>query len=250
MSAAMAWLEPVERALDEVRGPVTIFFRDDDAGWADDRLWALLDRMDAAAMPIDLAVIPFALEPETAARLLERRAAVHGRLGLHQHGCRHENHEREGRPCELGPARPPGELRRDVLDGAARLAGLLPGAVDPIFTPPWNRCSPDTGPALLEAGITTLSREARATPLGTPGLRELPITVDWLKQRDGVRLAPPAIGRLVADAIVAGGPVGVMFHHAVMDDEELDRVGALLALLGSHPSAHPLTMREILEVPS
>lgn len=241
------WLEPVERALDGAGRPVTLFFRDDDAGWADDRLWALLDRMDAAAMPIDLAVIPFSLEAETAERLRRRHADAAGRLGLHQHGCRHTNHEASGRPCEFGPSRPAASVRADVLAGAERLARMLPGVLDPFFTPPWNRCSEETGAALREAGITVLSREAKAAPLGVPGLRELPITVDWLKRRDGVRLDPPAVGRLLADAIEAGGPVGVMFHHAEMDDGELDRVDELLALVATHPSARPLTMRDTLE---
>lgn len=244
----MSWLAPVVAALDAAAAPVPVFFRDDDAGWADDRLWALLDRMDAAAMPIDLAVIPLALEPDTASELRRRHAAAGGRLGLHQHGCRHENHQPDGRPCEFGPARTEPAIAADVAFGAAHLASLLPGLVEPFFTPPWNRCVPATGHALLEAGITALSREARATPLGIPGLRELPVSVDWLKRRDGVRLDPPAIGRLIAEAVAAGGPVGVMFHHAEMDDTELDRVAELLALVGSHRSALPLTMRETLEV--
>jgi hypothetical protein len=36
-------LEPVRDALDERDSPVTLFFRDDDAGWRTDRLRALLD---------------------------------------------------------------------------------------------------------------------------------------------------------------------------------------------------------------
>ncbi|MGH2949893.1 MAG: hypothetical protein ACRDPC_27135 [Solirubrobacteraceae bacterium] len=56
------------------------------------------------------------------------------------------------------------------------------------------------------------------------GLRELPVHVDF------ARLAPIEAGERLATAIAAGGPVGVMFHHAEMDDADLERAGELLAL--------------------
>jgi hypothetical protein len=73
------WLEPLRGALDAADRPVTFFSRDDDVGWADDRLWILLDRFASSRVPVDLAVIPAALTPE-AARLLRRRIA--GSRGL------------------------------------------------------------------------------------------------------------------------------------------------------------------------
>ena len=98
----MSWLDPVRRALDE--GPSTVFFRDDDAGWGDERLWALLDLFDRRALPVDLAVIPAELHPTLTAELTVRARA--GRVHLHQHGFAHVNHEPTGRKCEFGPARP------------------------------------------------------------------------------------------------------------------------------------------------
>ena len=41
-SRMSAWIEPIARALDERTLPLTVFFRDDDAGWSDERLFALL----------------------------------------------------------------------------------------------------------------------------------------------------------------------------------------------------------------
>ena len=67
--------------------------------------------------------------------------------------------------------------------------------MEPIFTPPWNRCTIDTGTALAELGFRVLSRESRAEPLGVPGLLELPIHIDW------VRLAPVELGDRIAGAI-------------------------------------------------
>jgi hypothetical protein len=36
------WLDPLRVALDEASGPVDFFVRDDDAGWDDERLFAML----------------------------------------------------------------------------------------------------------------------------------------------------------------------------------------------------------------
>ena len=51
------------RALDAASGPVPFFLRDDDAGWDDARLFALLDCTQQAGVPIDLAVIPQSTGP-------------------------------------------------------------------------------------------------------------------------------------------------------------------------------------------
>ena len=58
-----AWLDPVRAALDEATAPVRWWFRDDDAGWDDDALWALLDVFEAAGAGVDVAAIPMAVTP-------------------------------------------------------------------------------------------------------------------------------------------------------------------------------------------
>jgi hypothetical protein len=218
----MHWLDPVTAALDAAPAPVDVFFRDDDAGWGTERLLALLDVFARHDLPLDLAVIPTALDDALAAELLYRVAAQ--RLYLHQHGYAHQNHEPNGRKYEFGPHRSPTEQRHDIEAGAARLEELLGNAPEPIFTPPWNRCTAETGHALVELGFLVLSRESRAEPLGIDRLQEVPISVDWVKA--------DAIERL-ARAIGEGGRVGVMFHHAEMDAAELARADELLALLAS-----------------
>jgi hypothetical protein len=88
----------------------------------------------------------------------------------------------------------------------------------------------DEAPAPV-LGFSVLSREARAAPFGVPGLRELPVRIDW------VRLEPGEVAAALAAAIRSGEPVGVMLHHAQMDGADADRVGELLALLAGHPRA-------------
>lgn len=236
----MNWLDPVTRALDTASAPVPIFFRDDDAGWGTARLTTLLDLFAGWSLPVDLAVIPKELDA-----VLARELAARPEVGLHQHGLAHVNHEREGGKCEFGPTRGAAAQRRDIAEGRERLAELLGARVDPIFTPPWNRCTAATGRCLAELGFDVLSREARAAPLGVPGLCELPVCVDWFAHRHGERLSRPELGARIGGAMGAGAPVGVMFHHAVMDAGELRHAAELLAVVAGHERARPALMMEL-----
>lgn len=236
---AGTWLDRIQEALDGAHRPVGFFFRDDDVGWGDDRLWELLDLFAEHGLPADLAVIPDELTEGLARGLLARAESSPRRLGFHQHGFAHVNHEPVGRKHEFGPSRSTWLQRRDIAEGRKRLRDLLGPSVDPIFTPPWNRCTHATGRCLVELGFDVLSREARAAPFAIPGLVELPIRVDWFAHRKRVRLSPAEFGALVVTAIHEGGPIGVMFHHAVMDVHERAAAGALLALIAQHPMASP-----------
>ncbi len=238
-----AWLDPVRDALDAAPAPVPVFFRDDDAGWADRRLFALLDRFAAHGVPVDLAVIPRALTPGTA-RALHRRLRTE-RIGLHQHGLAHTDHE-AGTPgvrrCEFGPSRRTAVQVADVAAGRALLLDAFGAALDPVFTPPWNRCTPATGAALVTCGIVVLSRDAGAGRLGVPDLREVPVTLDWAGRTRGVPWTPAGRARRLAAQLRGGGPVGVMLHHAVLDESGRDEVAALLGLLARHGAAAPVPL--------
>ena len=237
---ASGLIAPLRAALDEAPAAVDFFLRDDDAGWDDERLYALLGIVEGRKLPIDLAVIPRALTPRLAEELALRTATCEGRLGLHQHGLAHANHERNGRKCEFGSSRERAMQRDDIRAGRERLEAALPGLVQPIFTPPWNRCTSVTGEVLRELGFRVLSRHASEGPLGIPGLAEIPVTVDWSHaKRAGVRLSFSELGELAAAEVRRGGPVGVNLHHAVMDRRERSRFDELCALLATHPMARP-----------
>jgi hypothetical protein len=218
-------------SLDESTQPVDVFFRDDDAGWEDERLLELIARFAACGLPLDLAVIPAELTPALADRL----ASTHA--GMHQHGFAHTNHQVEGRKCEFGPARDYDAQRADIAAGQERLRALLGDRVDPFFTPPWNRCTRDTGEALVSLGFTLLSREHRAEPLGL--LRELSVHLDV------ARLSPLELDERFAERVRAGGPVGVMFHHGVMAPEAMARASSLVAVLAAHENVVPRAMRDL-----
>jgi hypothetical protein len=171
-----AWLEPVARALDGRPHPLRVFVRNDDAGWCHPRLFALLDLFAREQFPVDLAVIPAAVDA-TLVTELAARAAV-SPIGLHQHGFRHANHEPTGRKCEFGAARDAATQRADLESGRVMLLEHFGDLIDPIFTPPWNRCSEATARCVRDMGLT-LSRDATAGTFPLDGLTECPIHVDW-----------------------------------------------------------------------
>lgn len=242
----MDWLAPLRQALDEAPAAVPVFFRDDDAGWDDGRLFALLDLFAHHRVPIDLAVIPAALTPPLARELAARADLAPGRLGLHQHGYCHANHEATGRKCEFGASRRLPEQWRDLEQGARLLREALGPRLDPIFTPPWNRCTPLTARCLAELGFAALSRDAGAEPLHRDGLAEIGVHIDWCKRRDGRRRPPEELAVDMAARARAGRSLGIMLHHAVMDDEDLDLLGPLLRLVAQHVNCRSRLMRQVV----
>jgi peptidoglycan/xylan/chitin deacetylase (PgdA/CDA1 family) len=246
MSRRATWLDPVIKALDAAHRPVDLFFRDDDVGWGDGRLSRLLDLFAMHALPVDLAVIPLELKAPLARDLCARAEAAPHMVSWHQHGFAHTNHEPTGRKCEFGVARAGWLQRRDIGEGQRRLSDLL-GSSDPIFTPPWNRCTPTTGRCLLELGFEVLSREARAVPLAIHGLVELPIQIDWFAHRKGVRLHPNEFGELLARVLERSGCVGLMLHHAAMNSAERAAANELLALFSAHDSVRARRMLELAQ---
>jgi len=230
-----AWLDPLRRALDAVPAPVTFFFRDDDAGWDDQRLLALLEVFETNAVPVDLAAIPTAMSSDLALALRARIEAAPQLVAVHQHGFAHVNHERDGRRYEFGPARPAASQWRDIDLGRRRLVDMLGPLAKPIFTPPWNRCTAVTGECLRELGFIALSRDAGARPLEIDGLCELPIRMDWAPHRKGKPVDRRELARLLSRHLQSPGPTGVMFHHALMDVADRAAVSELLGLLATHP---------------
>ena len=240
------WLDPVRRALDEAIEPVTFFFRDDDAGWSDERLFLLLDLFGRHGTPLDLAVIPTALTPALARRIAERVEAQPELIAAHQHGFAHINHEVEGRKCEFGPTRAAALLERDIRHGKHLLEEMLGALVQPIFTPPWNRCGKQTGECLIRLGFRVLSRDYSAEPLRLPGLLEMPVHVDWFARRKGEALKREQMGMLIAELMSDSDPVGIMFHHELMDEGERHAAGELLSLLSLHSRAKCRLMQELV----
>ncbi|WP_445369651.1 hypothetical protein ACH5Y9_11095 [Methylomonas sp. BW4-1] len=243
------WLVPVRAALDARERRLEIFFRDDDAGWDDGRLFDLLDCFQACQVPIDLAVIPQAISENLAEAVLGHWRRNSFMLGLHQHGYSHHNHESQGRKCEFGISRSEERQFKDLVAGKQQLERLFGSALDSIFTPPWNRCSQATADSLIKLGFQALSRNRGAAPLHTGRLLEIPVAIDWCGIR--IKSAQPwiALGQAIADSLHPphSVPLGIMLHHAVMDGDDLEHLQALLQLFREHPNTRCRLMRELLD---
>lgn len=241
----IAWLDPLRAALDREEQSTTWFFRDDDAGWADQHLYRMLDCFAEFGVAIDLAIIPTELHDQLAATLLERRQKSKDLLGLHQHGFSHTNYEVAGRKCEFGASRSFNQQHDDIARGANLLCERLGPAIDPIFTPPWNRCSAATVSTLRTLGFNALSRDVSAAPLLLQELVEIPVSIDWSKYCRGEAVDLAVIGDILAAAV--GLPrVGVMLHHAVMDQADLSALRELLQLISEHRSIQCMRMRDFI----
>jgi hypothetical protein len=236
-----AWLDPVRASLDARAAPIAFFVRDDDGGWNDEALLALLDTVERRSVPIDLALIPDACEAPLAQRLRDRDGkAVH----LHQHGRLHINHERTGRKCEFGTSRSADQQRDDIAAGRRRLRDLVGDRLEPIFTPPWNRCTAATVQCLLDLDFELLSRDVTAAT-GAEAIAELPVTLDWTGRR-GASAGAVGWGIAIAGSIRASRrPIGLMLHHAVMSERDREMLGALLDLLTSHDAVRFASMLEV-----
>ena len=257
-------ISAVLAALDAATAPVRFFIRDDDAGWDDARLFALLRCTEGARVPIDLALIPQATGAALAAQLGACVDGAGGRVGLHQHGHAHSNFEPTGRKCEFGPSRDLQAQRRDLIAGREHLHTLFGARLDAFFTPPWNRCSDATPGLLAELGYTGLSRD-RSAPV-QQALPELRVDVDWCRHqrladgrdesRDEARgeaggeALGDAIGLDLARHVHGGATVGLMLHHAQMGDAELDWLGRALSNWARHPNARWRPMRELMPAPT
>lgn len=224
------WLKPVKEVLENRRMPVKVFFRDDDAGIENGRFFDLLDMFKKFATPLDIAAIPKAISAEFANELLLRIKATPELFSIHQHGYEHLNHETIGRKCEFGPTRNKGQQFFDVTGGRRILKDFFGELPQPIFTPPWNRCTRETGEVLVETGIKILSRESRAEPLNIPHLKEISVSIDWFAKRKGAPLTREQIGINIADELRSNDQIGIMLHHAVMDTKERAYLGELLNL--------------------
>ena len=236
----MTWLAGVHVALDEADSPRPFFFRDDDAGWRDDRLHAVLDRFQTRGLPVDVAVIPSELTPALTRELTER--VRESGVRVHQHGYAHANHEPVGRKCEFGPARDAAAQARDIAEGQRLMREAFGPRVDAVFTPPWNRCVPTIADALVPLGFEVLSRDSTAAPLDASDLVEVPVTVDWFGHHKGVRWTRNELGEAIAASIRRDRAVGVMVHHAVTDEADLAGLDELLALVAGHANAAASTI--------
>lgn len=240
-------LSAIARVIDAKPSITHVFLRTDDGGWADDRLTDLCSLTTDLQLPIDIAVIPMAVDERCAQKILALHEQARGLVRLHQHGFSHVNHENSGRKCEFGPGRTYAQQLADIHGGKTRLTRFFGRLVDPVFTPPWNRCTGETFNALRGLGFTGVSRIKGSEPLPAGELQQLDVCIDWFKKRHGQRMNWSQFCDYCALQLEQEDDVGIMLHHEHMDANELKRFGELVTLLKSRSSIRFCAMTDRLQ---
>jgi hypothetical protein len=208
------------------RRPARFWWRDDDAGAVLPSLKRLIALSRAKQIPLALAVVPEAAEPELF-RLL------HDGVSVLQHGTDHRNRAGRGEKKTEYPAAEPIEsaLLR-ISDGRGRLRTLAAKRFLPVLVPPWNRTRNDLLSNLPAIGIRGLSGYgARPSAEPAPGLRQVNTHVDLVAWRQGRRFLGEGEALALAMQHLSGEePVGWLTHHAVHDPEAWAFLERLLSL--------------------
>jgi len=193
--------------------PAQFWWRDDDAAAVLPALKEIIQLSEKSKVPLALAVVPEAAEPELF-RLL------HDRVTVLQHGTDHRNRAAAGEKKTEYPGGEPIEaaLAR-ISDGFGRLRTFAGKRFFPVLTPPWNRVRKDLLTKLPAIGIRGVSGYgARTSAEPAPGLRQVNTHVDIVAWRQGRRFIGESEALSKAIQYLKGEePLGWLTHHAVHD---------------------------------
>ncbi|MEZ4713155.1 MAG: hypothetical protein R3A44_38560 [Caldilineaceae bacterium] len=217
-------------------GTIHMFLRDDDINEDEDTLRQLLDISLARAVPVNLEVIPGSLTDAGARLVADHKRFTPHLVELDQHGWIHANHAVEGRKCEFGLSRSYAQQLDDIARGKALLEATFDELFSPVFTPPWNRCTPNTYQVLHELGFRIFSGMTGQAPVTGYAFRDISVTLDLYRWKGNPTMkAPQEIMTDLVAQIEAGAPIGLLLHHKVMDADAFDFLDALLRTLRAYP---------------
>lgn len=236
----------IDRGCQLAAAPPQVFFRADDVGIPSRTFQQLIGCFQKHRLPLCLATVPAWL---TEPRLKELRSLTgtnSGQWCWHQHGRLHRNFEPVGKKQEFGPARTKSDIDSSLAKGRSRLEQLLGNDFQPIFTPPWNRCSSDTLRVLTDLKFKAVSRSKGARPETLPNLPDLQVNVDLHTRKE----VEPSLGLknlvLEIEQGLASGRCGIMIHHQRMNRAALELLDILLGLLHNNRVLLPVHFADLL----
>ena len=224
-----------------------VFFRADDIGIPSSGFMQLITCFQKHRLPLCLATVPAWLTQE---RLNELRSLT-GRNSTqwcwHQHGRLHRNFEPSGKKQEFGPTRSKNDIQASLDKGKKRLENLLELDFQPVFTPPWNRCSGDTLKSLTDLGFKAVSRSRDAWPETLPQLPDFQVNVDLHTRKEAEpQLALDNLAMEIEQGL-ASGLCGIMIHHQRMNRAALQLLDILLGLIKNNRRLRPVHFGELLQ---
>jgi hypothetical protein len=222
----------LERWRDEGR-ILPLWWRDDDAVAPTPALDRLLGLAREFGAPLHLAVIPDPAGPRLAGRLSETTD-----VRVLPHGWRHANHApADQKKAEFGAHRALPVMLDEIAEGWRRLQDLFGAQALPLFTPPWNRLTPDVVEALAGMGLAGISTYApRPQQFAAPGLLQVNTHLNPIDSRTRGLLDPALIAIRVAAELADrrkgladnAEPYGLLTHHLVHDEAIWATVADLL----------------------
>lgn len=231
-------------ALDAAAEPVTLWWRDDDAGRNHPRLQRLLDLAVKHQAPVALAVVPAWLDPACAARLIDCTFAT-----ALQHGHAHNDYAEPGaKKIELGGTADRPRLLAQLEQGRELLAGTFGIRFEPVLVPPWNRIAGDLLPHLTSMGFTALSTFGPRDGALPYGLRQVNTHLDLIRWHEGRRPLTLAEAAAALAGLIRAGlpePIGILSHHLDCDDEAFRTLDRLLQVVQDHPRARLAASAEL-----
>ena len=230
-----------------VQNPVRVFFRADDIGVPGKQFTRLIDIFARHKAPLCLAVVPVWLTPVRWSAILNISRKTSSLWCWHQHGWRHKNYEKQLKKQEFGPSRPAADIKQDLVRGRQRLASIMGPHLDPIFTPPWNRCSADTLNLLKQLDYHAVSRSIGAMPRVPKGLCDIPVHIDLHTRRDTDSNEGWQKLFLELGNALTGDICGIMIHHQRMNDAAFHFMDALLNVLSQSDQCRLVRMTDLVQ---
>ena len=221
----------IERGCSKCSTSPTVFFRADDIGIPSKQFSQLISSFKKHKMPLCLATVPTWLTPRRLKDLQQLTGDSKAQWCWHQHGYVHRNFELIGKNQEFGPARTYNEVTSSLEKGKNRLNFLLGTLNQPVFTPPWNRCSIETLQSLQDLKFQAISRSLGAKPHTKETFPDFQVNVDLHTRKE----FSPSDGfqNLLAELeqSLASGRCGIMLHHQRMNGRAVHLLDTLLACL-------------------
>lgn len=234
-------MNPFLRALDrraKAGQPARLWLRDDDAVAPSAALDQLLAMKEG--VPLTLAVIPAFSGQALADRLADAPGVT-----VALHGWSHENHAGVGeKKQELGPHRPVDQVLADLARGQAHLRALHGPRYAPVLVPPWNRIAPEVVARLPGIGFRALSVFGPPKPAPLPVVNTHIDPIDWHGTRSA-RALPELLDEL-AEAVDAGGPVGILTHHLVHDAAIWGFLAQVIDVTRAHPGCRWIGLPDLV----
>ena len=200
-----------------VAGNCYIFFRADDMAVPGQYFFRLVELFRRFDVPLSMAIVPAWLTLPRWECINKALKKAPNLFCLFQHGWRHINHEKKGKKQEFGPERERAQIREDLVKGRRRLEGLIGDDFNPLFTPPWNRCTKSTVEELENLGYKAISSK-KGRKDEDHRFPDFGVSIDLhtRKESDPLESMESLLDQLKSS--LADPYCGIMIHHQRMNE--------------------------------